>query len=215
MATLGQRVEVQMTTGRYYEGVITSIVSGSTVDVVLFSDGDTWPDVGYGTYDAGIGAKLFTSLSTGTGVLEWHAVNPESYADAGTVSSSIATAITAALAVPGSGASAGLTLGGAGVQLSTTRPVLLMVRGTASMTSTLAGGQGFTVELRSDSNSTPTAVVDDATGSLTQTLGISVTLTDLDAWKLGAVVLAGDRVRVVQSAGAATVALTGSRMWVL
>lgn len=224
--TVGQRLKFQTASGRYHHGFVTHVVTGDTVHLTCFSDGSEWADVGYGTQAAGISGQCYLSVSMGSGVGEWQAVNVESYATTGELDDyathgDVSTAIAAIpydpgrMAIAGAGSSAGLTLGAAGVQLSTTRPTSLVVRGTASMTSTLAGGQAFTVELRCDSGATPTAVVDDASGSLTQTLGLTVTLAALQPWKLVYNVPAGHYVRVVQSAGAATLALTGATKQVL
>ena len=220
---VGQLVSYRTATSQHNLAVIGRVVSGTTVDLVAFSDGTTWQD---GGTPSGVATITYTSIAQGTGVGQWEPTTVvedtiaaagyalESYVDTATAglatTSYVDTAGAGYLALPPAPSSTSLTLGGSGVQISSTRPALLTVRGTAAMTSTLAGGQAYTVELRCDSGSTPTAVVDDASGSLTQTLGASVTLAEVQPWKLVTMARAGDYCRIVQSSGAATLAVTGS-----
>lgn len=218
---VGELVTYRTATSQYNLAVIGRVVSGSTVDLVAFSDGTTWQDQ---STPPGVATITYYSVALGSSVGQYQAttiiedtIDAAGFATEAWVSSNGYATTSYVnglapnyLALPPAPSSASLTLGGSGVQLHASRPVLVTVRGTASMTSTLAGGQAYTVDLRCDSGSTPTAVVDDAAGSLTQTLGLSVSLTEVQPWKLVTLARAGDYCRVVQSAGAATLALTGS-----
>lgn len=168
--------------------VVTGIVSGTTVDLVAFSDGDDYGDGNPGSQPAAI----YRNVTPG--------VSSQQYSTGTSVSDLVAS--LGYLQPPSGVSSSGLTLGGSGVQLSALRPVLLTVRGTASVSAT----QSFAIELRCDSGTTPTAVVDDATGSLGVTLGLAAVMP----WKLVGMVHAGDYCRVVQASGAGTVAITGA-----
>lgn len=238
---VGDLVRYRTATSQYHLAVVGRVVSGTTVDIVAFSDGTTWQDMGT---PPGAATITYYGLTLGTGVGQYQptTIVADAAAAAGfattsatsaaiassasalngtitTLSGSVSTLSSTVAALSSSSAThlvqpiapatAGLSLGGVGVQLSATRAVLLTVRGTASMTSTLAGGQAFGVELRCDSGSTPTTVVDDASGALSQTLGISVTLTAQQPWKLVTIARPGDFCRVV-SGGTATVSLSGS-----
>lgn len=213
---LGQTVliKIQLSPLREVPLEVTLVHDEDTVNGVALIDGpDDWPTNGPTTHPT----LWFEEVTRGTGLHQWREAEVP-----GTIEEAI-TAATAAYAtevyvdnaaatrmsVPGGSSSAGLTLNGAGVQLSATRPCWLVVRGTASMASTLLNGQSYTVELRVDSSSTPTTVVDDDQGSLSGVLA-----TDVDGWKLCAFVPAGHYARVVGS-GTATLALTGDRKWVL
>ena len=192
---LGDQVVYRSSSTESRTAVVTAVVSGTTIDLVAFSDGDDYGDGNQGSTPAAI----YRNVVPGTGIGEY------------TIGTSVADLVASLgyLQTP-TGSSPSLTLGGSGVQLSATRPVLLTVRGTASMVSTLAGGQAYTVELRCDAGSTPTTVVDDAAGSLAQTVGLSVTLTVAQSWKLVQLVPAGQYCRVVQASGAATLSVTGA-----
>lgn len=239
---LGDLVRYRVGTSQYNLALVGRVVSGSNVDLQVLSDGTTWADSGapaqvsiitylnvalgtaVGTYqvttlvaDAAVaGGAATQSYVTGAIATATSGLASTSYvgsAVAGLASESYVDGLGPSyLALPPAPSSAGLTLGGSGVQLSSTRPVHVVVRGTASMTSTLGSVQGYTVELRCDANTTPTAVVDDATGSLTLNVGSGI---DVQPWKLVALARAGDKCRVVQSAGAATLTLTGSPMQAL
>lgn len=221
---IGQTVILKIASSplRIVPAKVTNVIDEDTINCVGFADiNDDWPGDGPATSNPG---RPFFGVTRGTGVNQWQESDIPTDAE-------VASAITSAtsgyatevyvdnaqdncMALP-AGSAAGLTLGAAGVQLSTTRPCWLTVRGTASQALTLVGGQGYTVQLLCDSATTPTTVVDDETGSFTGTVVVGVAITDLDGWHLAAYVPAGHYVRVVQSAGAATVALTGSRKWVL
>lgn len=238
--TVGDLVSYRTATSQHNLAVVGRVVSGSTVDIVAFSDGTNWQD---GGTPWGVATITYPSVALGTGVGQYQptTIIADIATAAGFVTSGVVTsAITSAtsglastsyvgsavaglasasyvdglgptyLALPPAPASGGMSLGGSGVQLSATRPVLLTIRGSATMTSTLAGGQAYTVELRCDSGATPTTVVDDAGGSINQQVGLSVTLTEIQPWKLVTMARAGDKCRVVQAAGAATLSLTGS-----
>lgn len=227
---VGDLVRFRVATAQYNLAVVGRVVSGTTVDLVAFSDGTTWQDTGtpsnYATltyYSAtpgtGVGQYQPTTIvadviaAAGFATEAW--VSGQGYASQGFVTGQgyattgyVNTADDARLALPAAPTSAGLTLGGAGVQFSASRPVWVRARGTATMVSTLGIGQAFTVELRCDANTTPTAVVDDDSGAFTDALG--VTTSTMVPWKVSTLARAGDRCRVVQSAGSATLALTGS-----
>lgn len=222
---VGDLVKLRIANSQFVLAVVGRVVSGTTVDLVAFTDGTTWQDTGT---PSNFATLPYYSVTPGTSVGQYQTTTiiadiiaaagyaTQSYADsaaaAATAGLATETYVDAAgagyLALPPAPSSGGMTLGGSGVQLSATRPVLLTVRGTATMVSTLGAGQAFTVELRCDANATPTTVVDDQAGSYTDALG--VVTTSVVPWKLVTMARAGDRCRVVQSAGTATLALTGS-----
>lgn len=252
---VGDWVSYRTSTSQHNLAMVGRVVSGTTVDVVAFSDGTTWMD---GGTPAQVATITYTSVALGTGVGQYQptTIVADAAAAGGAatmayVASAIASA-TASLAstsyvasavsglattayvdaelggatsglatesyvdalgptylkLPTAPAGAGLSLNGAGTLLSTTRPVLVVARGTASMVSTLGLGQAFLVELRCDGNTTPTAVVDDQSGSYTDALGVTTSV--IVPWKLVSMARAGDRCRVVQPAGSATITVTGS-----
>lgn len=200
MTTNPQLCVYHADTGRDLYGFVTHDNGGGNVDIVLMTDSTDWPappDVLSYTFST----RLYEGIDQGSSVGEWEPWNPNP------------VDISGLCDVPGAVTSAGLTLGASAVQLSTTRPALLAVRGTASQVSTLIAGQAYTVQLIVGPTNTPSAVVDDASGSFTQALGLTVTLTDLDAWKLVTIVPAGYYVKAAVLAGStATVVLTASSM---
>lgn len=252
---VGDVVSYRTATSQHNLATVVRIVSGTTVDLVVFSDGTTWQDY---SSPASISSFVYNAVALGTSVGQYQATTivadaaaaggaaTQSYvtsaistATSGLASTSYVGSAVAGLAsvsyvdaavsggtaglasesyvdglgptylkLPAAPAGAGLTLNGAGTLLSSTRPVHVVVRGTASMVSTLGTGQAFTVDLRCDSNTTPTAVVDDQSGSYTDALGVTTNVTV--PFKLVSIARAGDRCRVVQSAGAATLSVTGS-----
>ncbi|HKP06391.1 MAG TPA: hypothetical protein VJU58_03985 [Microbacterium sp.] len=201
---VGLLVKKRCETARWHIGRIVSIVSGDTVDITELSDGDDWPEEGNGTYDWGIGAKVFRSVPKGTDIGEWQELDDPA----------LAAAIPALLAAPDIPTSLSLTLGAAsGVQVSATRPALVVVRGTGAPALSATGTQAFTVQLLvgdTASGPAPSTVIDDVDGSVNATLILGVATTTTMPWKLVAIVPAGKYIRVVQSAGAATTTLTAA-----
>lgn len=197
---VGDQVIYHTTPDEDRTALVAAVVSGTTIDLVAFSDGDDYGDGNPGSQPAAIYRNVPLGASSGQ------------YSTGTSVAATVSDVLTGLglLQAPNGVSGSGLTLGGAGVQLSATRPVMLVVRGTASLVSTLSGGQAYALELRCDTGTTPTTVVDDAAGSVTQSLGLSVTLTELQPWKLVALRPAGDRCRVVQASGAGTVTISGA-----
>ncbi len=99
-----------------------------------------------------------------------------------------------------------LSLNGSGVQLHATKPVMLVVSVSISAALTLGGGQTGTVQLISDSSSTPTTVQDEATCSLTGTLVVGVAITSAVTTSVCFLVPAGWYVKLTTS-GAATMSI--------
>ena len=194
---VGEVVVIRTSSTRYAPALVTKVVSGDTVNLVAVIDSTAdWPDPV--NMDYMHPAWLYTSVDKGTDVGEWQ----ESTIPA-PVTDAIEVEVDGRLANPGAPVSAGLTLDGAGVQFSATRPVRLNVRLTASMTSTLLGPQSYTAELRCDSGSTPTTVVDAATGGLS-----GVVATTDQPVKLSALVPTGHYCRAVTAAASANTTLT-------
>jgi hypothetical protein len=244
---IGLLVKKRCETARWHIGRVVSIVSGDTVDITELSDGDDWPDEGGGTYDWGIGAKVFRAVAKGTAIGEWQELADPAVADVAAAASSASSAASAAssaassasssasaaasaasaaqatadaaLAAPGSPQAVSLTLGAAsGTQLDAARPCLLVVRGTGAPTLSATGSQAYTVQLLTGSTASgpaPSTVVDDAQGALAATLLVGITTTATEPWKLVTIVPAGEYVRVVQSAGAATCAITAATKQVM
>ena len=194
---VGQVVLLKTSSTRTTPALVTHVNSGDNINLVAAIDNSSdWPDPV--NVPSSHPTWLYESVDKGTGVGEWQdATVPVAVTDA------ISTAADGRLANAGAPTSAGLTLGGSGVQLSSTRPTRLNARLTASMTSTLLGPQNYTVELRCDSGSTPTTVVDDASGALS---GVAAT-TDQPA-KLSVLVPAGHYCRIVTSAASANATVT-------
>lgn len=231
---VGDLVTLRIATSQYNLAIVGKVVSGTTLNLVAFTDGGTWQDT---SDPPNFSTITYYNRTPGTSVGQYQTttiiadtVSAAGFATSSSVTSAIAAAVAGLatssyvdvaaadlesyvdtlgptyLALPTAPSSAGLTLGGAGVQLSATRPVQLVVRGTATMASLLGSTVAFTVELRCDSGSTPTAVVDSDAGSFADT----VAATSVVPWKLVTMAREDDYCRVVQSAGAATLALTGS-----
>lgn len=200
MTTSPQLCVYHAATGRNLYGFVTHDNGGGNVDIVLLTDSTDWPappDVLSYTFST----RLYEDIDQGTSIGQWEPWNPNPVVLSGLCN------------VPSAVTSAGLTLGGSAVQLSTTRPALLIVRGTASQVSTLIAGQSYTVQLIVGPTSTPTTVVDEDSGEFTQTLGITVTLTDKDNWKVITIVPSGYYVKAAVLAGStATVVLIASSM---
>lgn len=86
-ASKGQVVEVQITTGRWSLAVVAKIISGDTVNLVAFTDGDNpWPDV---STPNGLVAGSITSVTKGASVGQWRELS---------ISSALSDAIAAAVA---------------------------------------------------------------------------------------------------------------------
>lgn len=208
---VGLLVKKQCETGRYHIGRIVHIVSGDQVHITELADGADWPEEGYGTYDWGIGAKVFRNVDKGTGVGQWQELTEPAVAD---VSSAASAAAAAALQPSGAPQNLSLTLNAAtGVQVHATRPTALVVRGTGAPSLSATGNQTFTVQLlvgSTASSPAPSTVYDSDQGALSVTLVVGVTITTTVGWKLVADIPAGMFVRVIQSAGAAPVTLTSA-----
>jgi len=184
---VGDQVIYHVNAGEDRTAVVTGIVSGTTVDIVAFSNGSDFGDGNPGW----MGAAIYTNVTPGTSFGQY------------STGTSVADLVSGlGYLQPPVGSSPGLSLAGGAIQLSASRTVLLTVRGTASMVS----GQGFVLELRCDAGSTPTAVVDDATGSLSDAPGATVVVP----WKLVAMAPPGQYCQVVQASGAASLTLTGA-----
>jgi hypothetical protein len=114
-ASLGQPLKLQITTGRQSIGFVSKIISGDTVNVVVFTDAvQPWPTID--TPNGLVGA-YYNSVAKGTSVGQWQELDlPASVTDA--IAAAVATAIaglasdadiTAALATVASNLSAALS----------------------------------------------------------------------------------------------------------
>lgn len=196
----GQSVIYRYDSTHSYAATVAHANGDGTADLVIYN---WYPyNFGFGLSSLyGAPATYLQGVTEGTTDNRWTA-NPDVLSQA-----DIDDAVVDLLEQPGAPVSAGLTLGGAGVQFSATRATRLNVRITTSLSSTLLGPQSYTVELRCDSGSTPTTVVDDVIGGLS---GVVATV-DQPA-KLSALVPAGHYCRVVTAAASAnaTPSLTAS-----
>lgn len=96
------------------------------------------------------------------------------------------------------------TLGSAGYQPSTTKPVLVIYSVQITCTASLAGAQDGKVELRSDANSTPTTVRAVAQNRNSVALAIALTVINEQTTTLVYLVPAGHYVRLVSTQTAGT-----------
>jgi len=162
MTQAGDLIEVQTETGRWCQGMVTSVVSGDTVNCVVFSDGSTWSaDSPWNGNGAGLPVLPATSLAKGTGVNNWRS----STSEAGFV------------AVPGASSSVSLAIGTARNPSSVrgdARPTRVTVSGTWSWTLTAIGSLSGTINALCDSNSNPTTVVGSTSSARALTAGVTL-----------------------------------------
>ena len=234
MAAVGQRIVYRLATSDYRTARITEVVSGTTVDLVAFSNGTAWGDGD----PASLASKLYTGIDQGIGVGTWQestevdpAVSSEIDADVSAEASARAAAVSseastrasadaelasdiAALeaaaagycAVPAAGSSVSLALNTAR-QPPATRPVLVAVSGTWAWSLSALGSQSGTATLQSDANSTPTTARPSATCARGISVGITIGDTGTMPWSLTYIVPPGDYYQVA-TAGTGTFAIT-------
>jgi len=158
----GELIEVQTETGRWQQGITTAVVSGDTVNCVVFTDGAQWCDDapwnGNGAYIAVMPA---TSIAKGSGVGNWRP----------------STALAGLVAVPGASSSVSLAIGTArnpSSVRSDSRPTRVTVSGTWSWTLNAIGSLSGTINALCDSNSNPTTVVGSTTSARALTAGVTL-----------------------------------------
>jgi hypothetical protein len=200
--TVGQVVLLKTSSSpaRMSPAIVSKIISGDTVNLVAVADSTTdWPDPVNQDYTHG--AWLYTSVAKGTAVGEWQ----ES-----TIPAPLTDAMDAyaegRLAVPTGWSSPARTLN-SNYKPSSTRPVRVTVSGTWSGTLSATGSLGGTIQLLSDTASTPTTVCDDQQPAFSATLLVGVALTQVTPWKLTCLVPTDWNVRLSTS-GTGTFAIT-------
>lgn len=173
---LGTPVKFRDTSTEYHTGVIINS-SGSTADVLAFTNGNQWS----GGQD---GATSFSipqwGISQGTGVGEF-----VPWPDP-----------TAALSDTFTPADNSRTLNSA-FQPSSTRPTLVGFSVRVSSAVTVSGGQAGRIELRSDASNPPTTVRGRVAGGITGTVVVGISLTDVSEGQLTYLVPAGHYVKLV------------------
>lgn len=202
MATVGQQAVYRLESSRYVNAVVTKIVSGSTVELVCFSDGSAWGDGD----PASLGAKVYDSVALGTSVGQWQ---PGTVVDdavaagvAGLASEAyVDSASTACLAVPGASSTVSLA-SGTPRQPSATRPVLVMVSGSWSWSLNAIGTVTGSLTLKADSSSTPTTVIRAPAWSRGITVGVVVGDTGTMPVEFDLVVPPGHYYSVTSAGGA-------------
>lgn len=174
MPTLGQQAVYRLATSRYMQAIVTGVVSGSTVELVVYSDGYSWGDGDPGS----VATKVYDSVDLGTGVGQWQA--GALVADAvvaGTAGLAASTYVDAQdstrCAVPAASAAHSLA-SGTPRQPSATRPVMLLVTGSWSWNLTALGTQTGSLTLQSDASATPTTTIYAPAWSRAVGVGISV-----------------------------------------
>lgn len=222
---LAQPIIFRTSSTRWCPAVIAKIISGTTVNLDAFIDTAVdWPVTNIPVSHP---CHLYESVAMGTGVGEWQLADvPEPVTDAidaataglattgyvdtavaGLASTSYVDTAVAGVDLAGRTAVAGagvsqLALGlDAARQPSLTRPTRVTATGTIALTSTLITPQSATVELASDSATTPTTVRGSAPATLS---GVVASLTL--PWSLTYDVPAG-HYYLLATSGAGTVAL--------
>lgn len=104
-----------------------------------------------------------------------------------------------------------LSLDGTAVQCTSDQGGKLQIWGTASCTSTLSSSQSWTIQLLVGDETAQTFVADRDSGGLSQALGLTVTLTMTDGWKLEADLSTYQWAKLVVT-GNATLAITDQRI---
>lgn len=187
MASRGQAVLVQCSTGRYHPAWVINVNSGDNVNLMAFSDEDTWDD---GTNAGGSGFTHFIdSVDKGTGVGQWQE-SPTS------LSSPTISTPTRAI--------------GTAFQPSTVRPTLVIYSVRVVSGLTLTTGAAGRFEFRSDASNPPTTVRARVAGGATGTLVIGANTSDTAEGSLVFVVKPGDYglIQTVSEVGTPTYSIT-------
>jgi len=194
VAFVGQRIVYRVASSDYRPAKITEVVSGSTVDLVAFSNGSAWGD-GDPAMQAG---KVYESISQGTAVGTWQEATGVDPAAATAISDAVATAAPSYSAAAGAGSAQSLALNTAR-QPHTTRPTRVTVYGTWSWTLTAIGSQSGAAALQSDSSATPST--QRGLASCARALSVGVLIGDSGSmpWALSYDVPAGHYYQVATS----------------
>lgn len=207
MPTVGQQIVYRLSSTRYLDALVSSVVSGDTVNLVAFGDGAAWGD----GEPASLAARSYTSVALGTAVGEYQigtqqvalitSIAETEAADA--VASIPADDDSGLCAVPGAGSTPSPALALNTVRIpNATRPTLVTVSGTWAWSLSITGTVSGTVSLQSDSSSTnPTAVRANAPQSASGTLLVGLSLANTNGWILTYLVPAGHSYRVVTTGG--------------
>lgn len=189
MPQLGQQIIYRVASSDYRDGVVAEVVSGNTVNLVVFSNGDAWGDGDPGS----LASKCYANIAMGTGVGEWQA---------GTVvSDAIAAAAPNYCAVPGASSTVSLAAS-TPRQPSATRPVAVMLTGSWSWNLTAIGTQTGSLSFQSDSSATPTTPIFAPSWSRSVTVGITVGDAGTIPVCMTYIVPPGDYYQVVTAGGA-------------
>jgi len=215
-AALDQLVILRTATARWHAAVTVNVIDADTADLLVLGDGADWEDSVSAVYFA----RMMTGKARGSGVDEWL---PVPVTDE--VSAAIAAAVSGGLsgyaseayvdaaieeipadddsglcAVPGARSTpSGFTIGSAARQPSTTRPTLVTVSGGWSWTLSATGTATGTLAVKSDSGSTPSAVVISMPFSRAIGVGLSVNDTGTMPYSVQFVVAANDYYALAQS----------------
>jgi len=215
-AALDQLVILRTATARWHAAVTVNVIDADTADLLVLGDGADWEDSVSAVYFA----RMMTGKARGSGVDEWL---PVPVTDE--VSAAIAAAVSGGLsgyaseayvdaaieeipadddsglcAVPGARSTpSGFTIGSAARQPSTTRPTLVTVSGGWSWTLSATGTATGTLAVKSDSGSTPSAVVISMPFSRGVGVGLSVNDTGTMPYSVQFVVAANDYYALAQS----------------
>jgi len=215
-AALDQLVILRTATARWHSAVTVNVIDANTADLLVLGDGADWEDSVSAVYFA----RMMTGKARGSGIDEWL---PVPVTDE--VSAAIATAVSGGLsgyaseayvdaaieeipadddsglcAVPGTRSTpSGFTIGSAARRPSTTRPTLVTVSGGWSWTLSATGTATGTLAVKSDSGSTPSAVVISMPFSRGIGVGLSVNDTGTMPYSVQFVVAANDYYALAQS----------------
>lgn len=219
-AALDQLVILRTATARYHAAVTVNVIDADTADLLVLGDGADWEDSVSAVYFA----RMMTGKVRGSGVDEWLPVpvtgevdaaiaaavsgGLSGYASESYVDAAVSAAIAAIpadddsglCAVPGTRSTpAGFTIGSAARRPSTTRPTRVTVSGAWSWTLNATGTATGTLTVKSDSGSTPSAVVSAMPFSRGIGVGLSVNDTGSVPYSASFDVLPNEYYALVQS----------------
>lgn len=176
---IGQNVTYHYNLTQDYNAIVTRVVSGTTVNLVAFANGDAWwQDGNYGTtatvrytsvdYGAqGIAANTWSESAIGVGAT----------GATGATGAQGAQGTTGPSALVTNTSSGSYTLNGSGIQCSSTKDCEIDVSVDVSGSVTVSGGYDGDVTLLCDTSATPTTVVEVLGNRNTGTVVVGLALT--------------------------------------
>lgn len=165
---LGQQAVLRWETSRHLQAVVTAIVSGDTVELLVFADGDTWGD-GYTSFQ--LPCRIIDDVQFGTGVGQWQ---PGTLLD-DRISQIPAIDTTSIMFVTDDGSAPSL-VSGVPRKPNDFRPVFVEVSAAFTWNLTAIGTQTGSIVIKNDDQETPTTVTH--TFPFSRGIGVGVTVGD-------------------------------------